>query len=908
MRPGMKKFEFLLCAALLGGAATMSACGDDEDPQGEEDVLDEETDGGDEPIPGDTFVEIPRTDDGPGAGTDGQTLDGSAPESGARVGRHPEDVSLFGGIEARCRPGDWVLENTEVRACIEGLVPANQIYATGGKLIDLVDIENPVGDTIEFFGSAIGLREAGVSEIRVINDGSDGGPAVIRTSGVDVPLKLMIGTLGTDVLARPVGVTVETEYRLAPDSRYVEIVTWIALDREARSTALRVSAGDASFTGDLNLPWTTPNGFGNANRTSDLLVLVGEENVYGYRADVPLVPGPDLSTLTESIYLNSLVTGQLGSESEATFRRYLTIVEGGSQDVESALGDDAPEGIVMEFDLEAGPGWGRPIWSIADDASGDAVALLVNNGGTANATLPAGDYTATPVGWPQVAAPSVSFTVESGATTVVLEEPGLIAVDVEVADSEGPLGARLRFTNGPGQNREFYVYDTDEVAVEAGTWDIMVDAGEQYEAIEDTLTVTSGGLAVSIEAELNRRFALPGWFSGDFHQHAMRSVDSEVDSRVRVMANIAAGLDIIAPSDHDIVENYKEIVENMGMDDVLAVYQGTEVSPLRGHINAFPTNYSDELEASGAPILVERDTGDPRTLRQRTTQEVEAEARANGVRVMQINHGRLESLALLDWVDFNPSTGEAQRRAEDLPLELEAMELYNAPEPLCVLMRDWHGFNLHGRRVVGMGNSDTHNLSAPSGWPRNYLYLGTGATPNDDTITEAIELGRVVVSGGIAMVWSEALPGDVVEPEDGVVELTLELYGDEVALNDGDIIIYYNGAEIERVDIATLDTSSLPATLDVEVPVEGDGFITVFAYSDDTISGGHLNGKRPFGIVNPLYVDADGNGYEAPGADGEVPLPDGIPFCADEMMFGPLERHSHGAGHTHSHGGHTHTH
>ena len=36
-------------------------------------------------------------------------------------------------------------------------------------------------------------------------------------------------------------------------------------------------------------------------------------------------------------------------------------------------------------------------------------------------------------------------------------------------------------------------------------------------------------------------------------------------------------------------------------------------------------------------------------------------------------------------------------------------------------MKDWQSLLLQGKRVTAVGNSDSHSLGRPVGYPRNYL-------------------------------------------------------------------------------------------------------------------------------------------------------------------------------------------
>ena len=882
---------FGLAAALATGLMS-AGCGDG----GADDPVDAGPDAPPvDPIEGDEFTQIERTDDGPGAGTDGPDP-ATALGTRARLGRYRGGAALITGPEARCRQGDWILQNPHLTACISDGEPTDQMLFTAGRIIDLVPTSDPTGDVLDFIGPALGLLEAGMDELVIVRDGSDGGPAVLRSIGVDLPLKLLVGSLGTSILTPPIQVIVETEFRLEPDATAIEVVTWARLVGTRRAA---LSIGDIAFPGDLTLLWTWPRGFGSpgAGRALDWYAFVGRERSYGVWAERLVTPPLDPSLLSDSIFSASALTGQLGNQFEAAVRRWVTVGDGTTTSLREALADVIPDEdrVTVTIAGETHAGWPGGRWAIFDADSGEAIDIIRVDG-TVNVSLPQGSLRAELIDgyWGELV--EVLFDVPAAAP---VDFPAQDAIPVTLSCRRGDAGSIAPAcrvdTSGIITGTTFLRSGTTLPLPRGFTGTVRLSLGEA--STTETLSIDDLQAPSTDTVTLERTLEATGWVAGDMHQHAMRSADSTVPSADRVLANLAAGLEFLAPSDHDVVENYPAVLEAMGLTGAIHVYQGVEISPVRGHINTFPMTYGPS-NAGGAPALAVREGANERSTRQRDTNELLAEARALGARVAQINHGRAETSSLFDWVDYDPVTGDPRRNLADMPEQFEAMEIYNNASAVCLLMRDWFSFLRRGQRVVGFGNSDTHNLGTPSGWPRNYVHIGT-APLSSTSLTNAILAGRVTVSGGLMIDHGGAfLPGDTVTVPNGTTSfpVPVRVRSPEWAKADT-LIVYVNGVEQVRIDLS--DDTELEDLVDfdedVDVTISGDSFVVVFAYSNTTM-GVVTPGRRAFGFTNPVFIDVGNNGWTPPGvaAAADVPLPAGIPFCPTVApTLGPLPRHLH---------------
>lgn len=178
-------------------------------------------------------------------------------EPGFALARRIEDPDdLIGGPMAMGRVGDFLLANDQIRVVIRDVGRQFSFLLTyGGNIIDADWVRAPGEPGQDNFLAMTPLinisSTANVQEIVVINDGSDGQPAVIRTFGVDDLFDAIdptnaireFGFGALPVAAQDVDLPIEitTEYTLEPGERAVRIDTSIRNDGER---ALPLYVGD----------------------------------------------------------------------------------------------------------------------------------------------------------------------------------------------------------------------------------------------------------------------------------------------------------------------------------------------------------------------------------------------------------------------------------------------------------------------------------------------------------------------------------------------------------------------------------------------------------------------------------------------------------------------------------------
>lgn len=164
----------------------------------------------------------------------------SAVGSGARAKQIQSPDELVGGPHAHGAVGDYLLENDKIRVVVQG--PSREIgpLPYGGVILD-ADLKRPAGEAgRDQFGRA-GLlyafgRTINATQVEVLDDGANGGPAVIAATGLDalndymnIPLIIdeYLG-LGVDLVIDPelpLPLRTTTYYVLSPGENRVRVLT-----------------------------------------------------------------------------------------------------------------------------------------------------------------------------------------------------------------------------------------------------------------------------------------------------------------------------------------------------------------------------------------------------------------------------------------------------------------------------------------------------------------------------------------------------------------------------------------------------------------------------------------------------------------------------------------------------------
>ncbi len=325
-----------------------------------------------------------------------------------------------------------------------------------------------------------------------------------------------------------------------------------------------------------------------------------------------------------------------------------------------------------------------------------------------------------------------------------------------------------------------------DVEVPAGSYELYASAGPEATLQRATVELTEGATAEQTFALVSLPVGPPGWLSADLHVHGRASFDSGFPDLDRVRTFAAEGIDVIAATDHDYVNDYADAVVAAGVDDQVVVLGGLETTQLIpfmkvpgddfprviGHFNFWPITADPSAPRGGAPWdeLVE-----PGQLFDVMAPLIGSDG------LMMLNHpwsdplfGR--DLGYLRAIKFDPRKaipdhddgtreGMLMRRpgGDHRNIDFDLIEVMNGASAVNhVTTRPlWFSLLSQGFARPGEANSDSHGMhDAELGWGRNWVDAGVGVADFDTAAFDrAVRDGRSIGGLGIAVMVTIGPPG-----------------------------------------------------------------------------------------------------------------------------------------------------
>ncbi len=363
-------------------------------------------------------------------------------ESGLSTAKVITDVGdCVEGPLSRCRVGDFLIENGEIRVVIQEA--QRNLFAIGqfgGQIID-ADLRrvpgDPERDNFEEWSTSINIENtAHYTDVDVINDGSDGEAAVIRATGPDDLLDFLnpssvVASFGfvfppaaneTDL-----PISVSTDYILEPGKNYVRVETTI--QNESLAQVDFFFGEFLNGSGQIDL-WQPGYSFGETLVTNacpgaaanpcNAIIYKGVDEAagvsYGYVHNVTATTAFTASGVTVPLLGRSIAAVFLGSQTanfsvepmgdpgdSVTFTRYFVVGDGTVSSILEARNEiqgiatgtlqgtvDTPSGgpapgahvAVIGLSAQGPPGLSRNIVNHTD----------TDEDGNYSLTLPAGSY------------------------------------------------------------------------------------------------------------------------------------------------------------------------------------------------------------------------------------------------------------------------------------------------------------------------------------------------------------------------------------------------------------------------------------------------------------------------------------------------------------------------------------
>jgi len=427
-------------------------------------------------------------------------------------------------------------------------------------------------------------------------------------------------------------------------------------------------------------------------------------------------------------------------------------------------------------------------------------------------------------------------------------------------------------------------------AIPYGRYHVWAWRGIEYEKWEGDVDLSPNRGRVELKIALERAWTPNGTLAADLHVHAHASDDSRMPNPQRVIAQVAAGIQVLALTDHNANGDVGAEIHDLKLDDIIVSMAGNELTANDLHVNVYPIPVDRNLPKGGAPPA-EKVINAP-------AHEVFAIAHSfTSGPIVQLNHPRFRVNALYDHVGWNGVSWPPP-----FPLAFDAVEViagYSAfnvegDRRLDDGVRDFYTLIDHGHLVTGVGNSDTHDLNwVLDGTARNYVYVDDPRVyPFDEPgFIGALRARRVVATTGPwldveATVTEGATPtvgpGQWLVANDGAIWLDVTLLQARwvrterlritVGSPQGPTLVQQidvppNVRDFRwagRIEVGTQDTwVGVTADGDTAMPLEFTG-----TYQRDKWQ--HA-GVTPMALISPILVDADHDGRWKRG-DADVPL------------------------------------
>jgi hypothetical protein len=432
--------------------------------------------------------------------------------------------------------------------------------------------------------------------------------------------------------------------------------------------------------------------------------------------------------------------------------------------------------------------------------------------------------------------------------------------------------------------------DALELSLPIGLYEVFITHGPEWSIDHRSVVITGVG-ATDIEAPLRRELDPGPYIACDFHLHSEPSPDSHVTLHDRIASLLAEGIGFAVPTDHNHVTDYRPTIRRMNMR--LGTVPGVEVTtfaPAFGHFNAYPYPLDETRPGNGAPEF-----------QGLTPAQMFAGIRAGAADVIvQVNHPRFEGgIGYFDETSFDAMAGAGGELYSD---DYDVIEVWNGydqrrPERVERNIAEWLAMLARGRRVVAVGNSDSHNLAFElAGYPRTYVAvdsfdplaepeeevsmappLDAGVPLIDAGITapprapisadarrllDALRQGRVVVTNGpfLDVRIDGRGPGEhVAASERATVEV--RVFAPEWMSADS-IDLYAGATLVETIPIEPRtrrrrDPPGLRFDRRVEIPLGGAAFVVAVVRGEAPMDRMFpRRGIRPLAFTNPIWIDA----------------------------------------------------
>jgi hypothetical protein len=455
---------------------------------------------------------------------------------------------------------------------------------------------------------------------------------------------------------------------------------------------------------------------------------------------------------------------------------------------------------------------------------------------------------------------------------------------IEVAVHEGNKPVPCRITITDGQNalaalhvaerqtaaRPGVVYSVDgraTISLRPGTYTVFASRGPEYNVATQAVAVAEVK-TLRFEMALTRDVPTPGLVSSDTHIHTFTHAkhgDATIHERMLTIAGEALELPI--STEHNMLADFSAPAKAAGAQQYFTPVLGCEVTTKRGHFNVFPIlpeSRVPDFRLEHWPALMENIRATP------------------GVQFVVLNHPRDVHAGFCPFAEtnFNAQTGENLRGFE---FSFDGVELINSGALRTDLMQvfhDWFALLNYGYKIVGVGASDSHDVSRfIVGQGRTYI-LCDDKDPSRINVDEAIanlRKGKALISLGLitkVKVEDRFEVGDLATNVSPQMKVNAEVWGPSWVTADR-IELFANGKRIAQSAIEP-SARSQKFSIGWTLPRPKTDAHLIAIATGPGVRSPHWAVPRPYqasspkwnprvlGATNPIFIDADGDGKFTP--------------------------------------------
>ncbi|MFC1482515.1 CehA/McbA family metallohydrolase, partial [Myxococcota bacterium] len=472
-------------------------------------------------------------------------------------------------------------------------------------------------------------------------------------------------------------------------------------------------------------------------------------------------------------------------------------------------------------------------------------------------------------------------SADASDLVLTVDEPARLLLDIR--DEHGdPVPARVDLLPGTDPNLGahaaltiFSVDGSGEAWVVPGDYVAAVTRGYEYD--HDWVPVVAvSGEATTLSAVIAHVVDTAGYVSVDSHSHTYHSIDSQLAMVDRVAQAAAEHVEVVVTTEHDNISDLAPAITAQDAWEHLTTGKGIEISPVYGHMNAYPVTFDNAPRKGYWPIAWWGINADGEVEGQRPPVEVFADARdLLGAQVVQLNHPR-EGQGILNEAGYDPAVGFAGVDPLVMDTNFDAVEVPNSnwdsdDEETLV---DWFSFLSQGIPITAVGVSDSHGLGRMLGCARTLVAVPddvVGADFDVQTVWDAMLAQRAtVVVGPFVELWAvddqsqEIGIGELATRQTGLVQLRVRVQAAPF-VETARLRIYANGQEVLLLALPDPGDPPDPLRFDEVVDIDWTGPDAWFVAMVEGDQPMHpLNGDRPRSLTNPVYVDRDGDGSWTP--------------------------------------------